>query len=132
MFAAWLAGRESEATSQDQPRQVEDTGQENGYGEPQIHAEQTEEKGEYGAQSGGSNESTGSEIDIAATGESLGDSPEKAPLKDKSEKLPYELPTGKFWLHDDRTEEDANNRLLYIKPFTCHMWAQLTYDMHIQ
>lgn len=57
----------------------------------------------------GSNQSADSKVDIAAVGEQAADTEEGA-AKDKSEKLPYDLPTGKFWLHDDRTDEDANNR----------------------
>jgi hypothetical protein len=46
-------------------------------------------------------------VDINAIVEELEASPG---VKDKSEKQPYEVPTGKFWLHDDRTDDDANNR----------------------
>ena len=46
-------------------------------------------------------------MDITAIGEELEASPA---VVDKSEKKPYEVPTGKFWLHDDRTDDDANKR----------------------
>ena len=47
--------------------------------------------------------------DIAAKQEGLQASSGK-PAQDKSEKAVYEVPTGKFWLHDDRTDEDTNKR----------------------
>ena len=65
------------------------------------------EEGE--TKSAGSDKSAESQIGSAAIGEAPGGQPAE-PLVDKSEKRNYEVPTGKFWLHDDRTEEDANNR----------------------
>lgn len=63
------------------------------------------------ASSEGSKKSTSSEFDIAAKQEDLEPSSGQ-PAQDKSEKAVYEVPTGKFWLHDDRTDEDANNRCI--------------------
>lgn len=74
-------------------------------------------------------EAAGSEVDILARGESLGDAAleddaeaseaetceveaKTAELKvvDKSEHLPQDVPPGKFWLHDDRFDDDAGRR----------------------
>ena len=61
--------------------------------------------------------SAGSEVDLGAVKTDAVAAPEAAnmeqalvPLPDKSEQSQREVPVGKFWLHDDRTTEDANNR----------------------
>lgn len=83
---------------------------------PSLRSSESEEieAGEAEIFSGGngserSDQSAGSEVNITAIEEELDPAPHKG-LIDKSEKAPHELPTGKFWMHDDRTEDDANNR----------------------
>ena len=61
------------------------------------------------ASSEASRKSASTDIDIAAKQEGSQTLSGK-PAQDKSEKAVYEVPTGKFWLHDDRTAEDTNNR----------------------
>ena len=52
----------------------------------------------------------GSEVDITAAEEVLEEDPDPNKPVDKSEKAPYEVPVGAFWLHDDRLDEDAGQR----------------------
>lgn len=83
------------------------------------------------AQAGGwasprSQPSHDSEEDIGAGEEDFESSPEKPPLKDKSERRANEVPPGKFWLHDDRTEDDANNRWAYVCKEKVHLLTTIT------
>ena len=52
----------------------------------------------------------GSEVDITAAEEVLEEEQDPNKPVDKSEKAPYEVPVGAFWLHDDRLDEDAGQR----------------------
>ena len=52
----------------------------------------------------------GSEVDITAAEEVLDEEQDPNKPVDKSEKAPYEVPVGAFWLHDDRLDEDAGQR----------------------
>ena len=63
--------------------------------------------------------SAGSEVDLASIEPGVQANPELQgvqPLPDKSEQAQREVPVGKFWQHDDRTDEDANNRYQHDHP----------------